>query len=181
MIEDIVLIEIAVCLRGINFKWNLGIMNEHPVSDGYFFAGKWCPGIVHSAWTSSPAPLGCFGPSWSVTAMALRQSSLARPFSPRSESAPPSSLPCPLTNPRSFSREQERFVLLCLGLLTTHLSLALAGEVTTVLGGEAKHLRHLLFRMMDMTTPQTIQEVSSISFGAISRGIYMTPLVAGGE
>jgi hypothetical protein len=52
-------------------------------------------------------------------------------------------------------------VLLCLRLLTTHLSLALAGGVSsTVLGEEAKRLRLLLFRMMDMEVPACIQEVS---------------------
>ena len=62
-----------------------------------------------------------------------------------------------------FYREQERFVLLCLRLLSTHLSLALAGGVAgTVLGSQARPLRNLLFRLMDMNTPLSVQEVSKL-------------------
>lgn len=58
------------------------------------------------------------------------------------------------------NREHERFILLCLRLLSTHLSLALAGGVAnTILGRQAMLLRNLLFRLMDMNTPQSIQEV----------------------
>ncbi len=58
------------------------------------------------------------------------------------------------------SREHEHFVRLCLRLLSTHLSLALAGGVaSTVMGTQAQRLRNLLFRLMDMDTPQSIQEV----------------------
>ena len=58
-------------------------------------------------------------------------------------------------------REHEQFVLLCLQLLTTHLALALAGSVANnVLGGQARPLRNLLFRLMDMKTPPSIQGVS---------------------
>ena len=52
-------------------------------------------------------------------------------------------------------------MLLCLRLLSTHLSLALAGGVAgTVLGSQARPLRNLLFRLMDMNTPLSVQEVS---------------------
>ena len=44
-------------------------------------------------------------------------------------------------------RDQEKFVLLCLQLLNTHLSLALTGGMAqAVLGAEATPLRELLFR-----------------------------------
>lgn len=44
-------------------------------------------------------------------------------------------------------RDQEKFVVLCLQLLNTHLSLALTGGMTqAVLGGEVTPLRELLFR-----------------------------------
>lgn len=56
--------------------------------------------------------------------------------------------------------EHHQFVLLCLKLLCTHLSLAVAGGVaSTVLGNQARPLRHLLFRLMDMRTPDTVQVV----------------------
>lgn len=43
--------------------------------------------------------------------------------------------------------EHNKFVLLCLKLLSTHLSLAVSGGLSnSVLGGEAKALRTLLFR-----------------------------------
>ena len=56
-------------------------------------------------------------------------------------------------------------MLLCLRLLSTHLSLALAGGVAgSVLGGQARPLRNLLFRLMDTNTPQSVQEVGHIDF-----------------
>lgn len=51
--------------------------------------------------------------------------------------------------PFSTKEEQESFVMLCLRLLITHLSLAQAGGVAgSVLGEEAKPLRMLLFRFI---------------------------------
>ena len=51
-------------------------------------------------------------------------------------------------------------MLLCIQLLKTHLALALAGSVANnVLGGQARPLRNLLFRLMDMNTPVSIQGV----------------------
>ncbi|XP_013415684.1 probable E3 ubiquitin-protein ligase HERC1 isoform X1 [Lingula anatina] len=63
----------------------------------------------------------------------------------------------------------ENFTLLCLKLLSTHLSLALAGGMSTsVLGKEARPLRMLLFRLMDSATPETVQQAVSetLSVGA---------------
>ena len=58
-------------------------------------------------------------------------------------------------------REHEAFVLLCLGLLSTHFSLAIAGGVTSnVLGPQAAApLRKLLFRLVDTTTPPAVHQV----------------------
>ena len=59
-----------------------------------------------------------------------------------------------------FHREHQRFLQLCLVLLSTHLSLAQAGGVAPcVLGSQARPLRNLLFRLMDTDTPESIQEV----------------------
>ncbi|ELU01327.1 hypothetical protein CAPTEDRAFT_215878, partial [Capitella teleta] len=72
-------------------------------------------------------------------------------------------------SPFPSKEEQEHFVLLCLRLLITHLLLALAGDVSTsLLGSQAKLLRNLLFRMMDMETPLSVQEAvnESLSIGA---------------
>jgi len=59
--------------------------------------------------------------------------------------------------------EHERFVLLSLRLLSIHLSMALARGLTSaavaVVGSQAGPLRNLLFRLMDMNMPQTIQQV----------------------
>ncbi|XP_066271875.1 probable E3 ubiquitin-protein ligase HERC1 [Branchiostoma lanceolatum] len=71
--------------------------------------------------------------------------------------------------PFPTSKEHHHFVLLCLKLLCTHLQLALAGGVaTTILGSQARPLRHLLFRLMDSSTPNSIQEAVSetLSVGA---------------
>ncbi|XP_042891775.1 probable E3 ubiquitin-protein ligase HERC1 isoform X3 [Penaeus japonicus] len=60
--------------------------------------------------------------------------------------------------PFASVREQEKFVLLCLQLLNTHLSLALTGGMTqTVLGSEAAPLRQLLFRLVDAKLPRAIE------------------------
>jgi hypothetical protein len=64
--------------------------------------------------------------------------------------------------PLIFSAHHH-FVLLCLKLLSTHLSLALAGGVaSTILGEQARPLRNLLFRLMDTNTPQSVQEVGFV-------------------
>lgn len=60
-------------------------------------------------------------------------------------------------------REHQQFVLLCLKLLCTHLQLALAGGLTaSVLGNQARPLRHLLFRLIDANTPASIQKVRTV-------------------
>lgn len=52
-----------------------------------------------------------------------------------------------LPEPFLVTEEHHKFVLLCLKLLNTHLSLAVSnGLSNSVLGGEAKALRTLLFR-----------------------------------
>ena len=58
------------------------------------------------------------------------------------------------------SREHHTFLKLCLRLLSNHLALALAGGVaTSILGRQARPLRNLLFRLMDSSVPDEIQEV----------------------
>ncbi len=60
----------------------------------------------------------------------------------------------------SNCREHEHFILLCLRLLSTHLSLALAGGgAGSVLGNQARPLRNLLFRLVDTTMPQSVHNV----------------------
>lgn len=60
-----------------------------------------------------------------------------------------------------FCREHHNFLKLCLKLLSNHLALALAGGVaTSILGRQAGPLRNLLFRLMDSSVPDEIQEVS---------------------
>ncbi|XP_063108505.1 probable E3 ubiquitin-protein ligase HERC1 [Cavia porcellus] len=52
------------------------------------------------------------------------------------------------------------FLKLCLKLLSNHLALALAGGVaTSILGRQAGPLQNLLFRLMDSTVPDEIQEI----------------------
>ncbi|XP_030832727.1 probable E3 ubiquitin-protein ligase HERC1 isoform X3 [Strongylocentrotus purpuratus] len=71
--------------------------------------------------------------------------------------------------PFPTAREHQQFVLLCLKLLCTHLQLALAGGLTaSVLGNQARPLRHLLFRLIDANTPASIQKAVSdtLSIGA---------------
>ncbi|XP_077870271.1 putative E3 ubiquitin-protein ligase HERC1 [Saccoglossus kowalevskii] len=75
------------------------------------------------------------------------------------------------TPPQPFptAREHHHFVLLCLRLLCTHLQLALAGGVAaTILGTQSGPLRHLLFRLMDSNTPESVQQAVSetLSVGA---------------
>uniref|UniRef100_A0A0F8CLJ4 HECT-type E3 ubiquitin transferase n=1 Tax=Larimichthys crocea TaxID=215358 RepID=A0A0F8CLJ4_LARCR len=62
--------------------------------------------------------------------------------------------------PFPSSREHHNFLKLCLRLLSNHLALALAGGVaTSILGRQARPLRNLLFRLMDSSVPDEIQEV----------------------
>ncbi|KAJ3593562.1 hypothetical protein NHX12_005896, partial [Muraenolepis orangiensis] len=71
--------------------------------------------------------------------------------------------------PFPSSREHHNFLKLCLRLLSNHLALALAGGVaTSILGGQARPLRNLLFRLMDSSVPDEIQEavIETLSVGA---------------
>uniref|UniRef100_A0A3Q3XB61 HECT-type E3 ubiquitin transferase n=1 Tax=Mola mola TaxID=94237 RepID=A0A3Q3XB61_MOLML len=71
--------------------------------------------------------------------------------------------------PFPSSREHHNFLKLCLRLLSNHLALALAGGVaTSILGRQARPLRNLLFRLMDSSVPDEIQEavIDTLSVGA---------------
>ncbi|XP_073680135.1 probable E3 ubiquitin-protein ligase HERC1 [Garra rufa] len=65
--------------------------------------------------------------------------------------------------------EHHQFVLLCMKLLSIHLSLAHAGGTgATVLGAQGRPLRNLLFRLIDSDVPDSIQQavMSTLSIGA---------------
>ncbi|XP_073791889.1 probable E3 ubiquitin-protein ligase HERC1 isoform X5 [Danio rerio] len=75
------------------------------------------------------------------------------------------------TPPAPFpsKREHHQFVLLCMKLLSIHLSLAHAGGTgATVLGAQGRPLRNLLFRLIDSNVPESIQQavISTLSMGA---------------
>ena len=60
-----------------------------------------------------------------------------------------------------FVSECHQFTLLCLELLSNHLSLAsTAGASACVLGKHTRPLRQLLFRLLDTTTSEDMQEVN---------------------
>ncbi|XP_048738015.2 probable E3 ubiquitin-protein ligase HERC1 isoform X3 [Ostrea edulis] len=66
-------------------------------------------------------------------------------------------------------REHRHFVQLCLKMLSTHLSLALVGGMTSsVLGNQAPQLRNMLFRLLDSNIPDCIRDTVSeiLSVGA---------------
>ncbi|XP_069694063.1 probable E3 ubiquitin-protein ligase HERC1 isoform X1 [Periplaneta americana] len=72
--------------------------------------------------------------------------------------------------------EHHQFVLLCLKLLCAHLSLALTGGLaTSVLGSQARPLRHLLFRLVDIPTPACVKTVVSETL-AIGAPMLLPPL-----
>ncbi|XP_052100156.1 probable E3 ubiquitin-protein ligase HERC1 isoform X2 [Mytilus californianus] len=71
--------------------------------------------------------------------------------------------------PFPTKQEHYHFVVLCLKMLSTHLSLAVAGGMTNVLlGQQASPLRNLLFRLIDSNLPQSIHELvaETLSVGA---------------
>ncbi|KAI1904845.1 hypothetical protein AGOR_G00009860 [Albula goreensis] len=75
------------------------------------------------------------------------------------------------TPPAPFpsKREHHQFVLLCMKLLSIHLSLAHAGGTgATVLGAQGRPLRNLLFRLIDSNAPESIQQavMNTLSIGA---------------
>ncbi|KAM3873957.1 putative E3 ubiquitin-protein ligase HERC1 [Diretmus argenteus] len=71
--------------------------------------------------------------------------------------------------PFPSKREHHQFVLLCMKLLSIHLSLAHAGGTgATVLGAQGRPLRNLLFRLIDSDVPDSIQQavMNTLSIGA---------------
>ncbi|XP_066501303.1 probable E3 ubiquitin-protein ligase HERC1 isoform X2 [Hoplias malabaricus] len=71
--------------------------------------------------------------------------------------------------PFSSKREHHQFVLLCMKLLSIHLSLAHAGGTgATVLGAQGRPLRNLLFRLIDSSVPESLQQavMNTLSIGA---------------
>lgn len=60
-----------------------------------------------------------------------------------------------------FLRDHHQFLLLCMRLLSIHLSLAHAGGTgAIVLGAQGRPLRNLLFRLIDTNMPDSIQQVN---------------------
>lgn len=58
-------------------------------------------------------------------------------------------------------RDHHHFLMLCMKLLSIHLSLAHAGGTgAMVLGAQGRPLRHLLFRLIDTNMPDSIHQVS---------------------
>uniref|UniRef100_A0A6Q2XRL6 HECT-type E3 ubiquitin transferase n=1 Tax=Esox lucius TaxID=8010 RepID=A0A6Q2XRL6_ESOLU len=71
--------------------------------------------------------------------------------------------------PFPSKREHHQFILLCMKLLSIHLSLAHAGGTgATVLGAQGRPLRNLLFRLIDTSVPESIQQavMNTLSVGA---------------
>ncbi|XP_029371513.1 probable E3 ubiquitin-protein ligase HERC1 isoform X2 [Echeneis naucrates] len=66
-------------------------------------------------------------------------------------------------------RDHHQFLLLCMKLLSIHLSLAHAGGTgAMVLGAQSRPLRNLLFRLIDTNMPDSIQQavLNTLSIGA---------------
>uniref|UniRef100_A0A8C9YIS1 HECT-type E3 ubiquitin transferase n=1 Tax=Sander lucioperca TaxID=283035 RepID=A0A8C9YIS1_SANLU len=71
--------------------------------------------------------------------------------------------------PLTFNRDHHQFLLLCMKLLSIHLSLAHAGGTgAMVLGAQGRPLRNLLFRLIDTNMPDSIQQavLNTLSIGA---------------
>ncbi|XP_048876533.1 probable E3 ubiquitin-protein ligase HERC1 isoform X3 [Brienomyrus brachyistius] len=71
--------------------------------------------------------------------------------------------------PFPSKRELHQFLLLCMKLLSVHLSLAHAGGTgAAVLGSQGRPLRNLLFRLIDSSIPDSIQQavMNTLSMGA---------------
>uniref|UniRef100_H3AIW9 B30.2/SPRY domain-containing protein n=1 Tax=Latimeria chalumnae TaxID=7897 RepID=H3AIW9_LATCH len=69
-----------------------------------------------------------------------------------------------LSSPFSSIREHHQFVLLCLKLLSTHLSLAQIGGIgPALLGAEGRPIRNLLFRLIDSAVPDSIPHLLALS------------------
>lgn len=62
-------------------------------------------------------------------------------------------------------RDHQQFILLCMKLLSVHLSLAHAGGTgALVLGTQGRPLRNLLFRLIDSNMPDSIEQVECCFF-----------------
>ncbi|KAL8615071.1 hypothetical protein ACOMHN_013605 [Nucella lapillus] len=71
--------------------------------------------------------------------------------------------------PFTSTQQHHHFVLLCLRLLSSHMALTLAcGLGSEVLGKQTQPLRNLLFRLIDTSMPESIQQAvsSTLSIGA---------------
>ncbi|KAL0271708.1 UNVERIFIED_CONTAM: hypothetical protein PYX00_008714 [Menopon gallinae] len=78
--------------------------------------------------------------------------------------------------PFKCAEEHHTFVTLCLKLLANHLSLSLCGGLgSDVLGMEAEALRNLLFRLMDIWTPEPISKLVTETL-AVGAPLLLPPL-----
>ncbi|GFR70953.1 HECT and RLD domain-containing E3 ubiquitin protein ligase family member 1, partial [Elysia marginata] len=78
--------------------------------------------------------------------------------------------------PFSTKHQHQHFVLLCLKLLASHLSLALTcGLGSEVLGNQTRPLRVLLFRLVDTNTPEPIQKAVTETL-TIGASLLLPPL-----
>uniref|UniRef100_A0A0L8HTX3 HECT-type E3 ubiquitin transferase n=1 Tax=Octopus bimaculoides TaxID=37653 RepID=A0A0L8HTX3_OCTBM len=73
--------------------------------------------------------------------------------------------------PLPFNTKQDHchFIQLCLNILGTHLSLAQASGVSKgILGDHSRPFRNLLFRLLDIDTPPSVQQavIETLSIGA---------------
>ncbi|BFZ01051.1 hypothetical protein BsWGS_04090 [Bradybaena similaris] len=84
---------------------------------------------------------------------------------------------CPEPPPPFQNRQQHhKFVLLCLRLLSSHLSLALTcGLGSEVLGSQTRPLRVLLFRLVDTHPPEPIKKTVTDTL-AIGASLLLPPL-----
>ncbi|RUS88143.1 hypothetical protein EGW08_004105, partial [Elysia chlorotica] len=79
-------------------------------------------------------------------------------------------------SPFSSKQQHQHFVLLCMKLLASHLSLALTcGLGSEVLGNQTKPLRVLLFRLVDTNTPEPIQKAVTDTL-TIGASLLLPPL-----
>ncbi|TSK72182.1 putative E3 ubiquitin-protein ligase HERC1 [Bagarius yarrelli] len=125
-------------------------------------------GTSHSlAWTAIPTDRQLvawhrpFCVDLEESTFAYLRSFLERYCDSISEDTPPA--------PFTSKREHHQFVLLCMKLLSIHLSLAHAGGTgATVLGAQGRPIRNLLFRLIDSDVPDSLQQVvmNTLSIGA---------------
>ncbi|XP_043943342.1 probable E3 ubiquitin-protein ligase HERC1 [Protopterus annectens] len=80
------------------------------------------------------------------------------------------------TAPFASKREHQHFLLLCLQLLSAHMSLAhLGGTGSAVLGLQARPLRNLLFRLIDSPVLDSIHQVV-IDTLSVGTSLLLPPL-----